>query len=118
MECKIETNRLEVETEDTIYEIEFGQIQIQITGCCNMNCQHCRAARQLRQDMSIDQIVKIIRFARQFSPNYKEIVLSGGEPLMHRKFADILRKVRKNGGEFITLITNGSLLTSEHLALI
>ena len=70
MECKIETPRLEVETEDTIYEIEFGQVQIEITGQCNMSCQHCRAAHQLKHDMPIEQIVKIIRFARQFSPNY------------------------------------------------
>jgi len=118
MECKIETPRLEVETEDTIYEIEFGQVQIEITGRCNMRCQHCRAAYQPKQDMPIEQIVKIIRFARQFSPNYKEIILSGGEPLMHHDFAKVLRQVRENGGEFITLTTNGSLLTGEHLALI
>ena len=118
MECKIETPRLEVETEYTIYEIEFGQIQIEITGRCNMSCQHCRAAHQPKQDMPTEQIVKIIRFARQFSPNYKEIILSGGEPLMHHDFAKVLRNVRENGGEFITLTTNGSLLTSEHLVLI
>lgn len=118
MECKIETPRLEVETKDTIYEIEFGQVQIEITGRCNMNCQHCRAAHQPKQDMPIEQIVKIIKFARQFSPNYKEVVISGGEPLMHQNFADVLRQVRENGGEFITLTTNGSLLTKKHLALI
>lgn len=118
MECKIKTPRLEVETEDTIYEIEFGQVQIEITGRCNMSCQHCRSAHQLKQDMPIEQITKIIKFARRFSPNYKEVILSGGEPLMHRNFANVLRQVRKNGGEFITLTTNGSLLTNEHMALI
>ncbi|HUC88670.1 MAG TPA: radical SAM protein [Candidatus Paceibacterota bacterium] len=118
MECKIEMPRLEVETENSIYEIEFGEIQIEITGKCNMRCQHCRAASQPKQDMPIDQIIKIIRFARQFSPDYKEIVLSGGEPLLHRNFAEVLRQVRCNGGEFITLTTNGSLLTKEHLSLI
>lgn len=118
MGCKIETPRLEVETEETIYEIEFGQVQIEITGRCNMQCQHCRAAHQPKQDMPIEQIVKIIRFARRFSPNYKEIILSGGEPLIHHNFFDVLKQVRENGGEFITLTTNGSLLTNEHLALI
>ena len=83
-----------------------------------MNCQHCRAANQFKQDMPIEQIVKIIRFARQFSPNYKEIVLSGGEPLMHRDLAEVLRQVRKNGGDFVTLTTNGSLLTNEFLSLV
>ena len=118
MEHRIETPRLEVETEDSIYEIEFGEIQIEITGKCNMKCQHCRAANQPMQDMPIEQIIKIIRFARQFSPNYKEIVLSGGEPLLHRNFTTVLKQVRDNGGEFITLTTNGFFLTDEHLSLI
>lgn len=118
MECNTETSRLEIELEDAIYEIEFGQIQIEITGLCNMKCLHCRAERDTTygQDMPIDQIIKIIRFARQFSPNYKEIVVSGGEPLAHRDFFSVIRAVRDHGGEFVTLTTNGSLLTERHLA--
>lgn len=118
MKCAIKTQRLEVETEDTVYEIEFGQVQIEITGRCNMKCQHCRAGSQPNKDMPIEQIVKIIRFARQFSPNYKEVIISGGEPLMHRHFAEVLKQVRENGCDFITLTTNGSLLANEHLTLI
>ena len=118
MECNCKTPRLEVETAGSIYEIEFGQIQIEITGRCNMNCQHCRASHQLKEDMSVGQIIKIIKFARQFSPNYKEIVLSGGEPLLHKNFVEVLKAVRMNGGDFVTLTTNGSLLTKEHLLLI
>ncbi len=118
MECNVETPRMEVETDDAIYEIEFGQVQVEITGRCNMRCQHCRAAYQGKKDMPVEQIIKIIKFARQFSPNYKEIVLSGGEPLMHRDFTNVLTQVRENGGEFVTLTTNGMLLNNQHLDLI
>jgi radical SAM protein with 4Fe4S-binding SPASM domain len=118
MECKTEVPALQVETDDAIYEIEFGQIQIEITGRCNMRCQHCRASKEVSEDMPIDQIIKVIRFARQFSPNYKEIVVSGGEPLMHHDFSDVLSAVRQSGGEFVTLTTNGSLITEKHLELI
>ncbi|MBU2576745.1 MAG: radical SAM protein [Nanoarchaeota archaeon] len=118
MECKIETPRLEIEIGDITYEIEFGQVQIEITGNCNMNCQHCRASHQLKKDMPVEQIVKIIKFARQFSPNYKEIIISGGEPLIHKNFFEVLKQVRENGGESVTLTTNGSLLTKKHLKLI
>lgn len=118
MECKDRSSRLEVETEEAVYEIEFGQVQIEITGRCNMNCQHCRASPQPKKDMPLDQIIKIIKFARQFSPNYKEIVLSGGEPLMHKNFSEVLKRVRANGGEFVTLTSNGALLTKDHLELI
>ena len=109
---------LEVKVGETIYEIEFGQIQIEITGKCNMNCQHCRAACQPNEDMPIGQVIKIIQFARRFSPDYKEVILSGGEPLMHAYFSHLLERVRSTGGKFITLTTNGSFLKKDHLDLI
>jgi len=118
MECKCETPRLEVEVDGTIYEIEFGQVQVEITGRCNMCCQHCRGSYLARQDMEIAQVIKIIRFARQFSPNYKEVVLSGGEPLLHGQWPELLLQVRQSGGEFVTMTTNGSLLARNHLNLI
>jgi radical SAM protein with 4Fe4S-binding SPASM domain len=118
MECKIKTPRLEVDVGNRIYGIEFGQVQIEITGRCNMNCQHCRASNQSKTDMPLDQIVKILGFARQFSPNYKEVIISGGEPLMHQKFEEVLTEIRNNGGESVTLTTNGYLLKKEHLDLI
>jgi len=118
MECKSEVGRLAVETDEAIYEIEFGQVQIEITGRCNMCCEHCRAAQEAPKDMEIGEIVKVIRFARQFSPDYKEVVVSGGEPLLHKKFFDVLRSVRENGGKFVTLTTNGSLISERHLEVI
>jgi len=118
MKNKIEAKRLEVETEDAIYDIEFGQIQIEITGRCNMHCQHCRAFNQLRRDMPVDQIVKIILFARQFSQDNKEVVLSGGEPLLHRNFSSVLENVRASGVKFVSLTTNGFLFSDKHLRLI
>ncbi|MFA6533591.1 MAG: radical SAM protein [Patescibacteria group bacterium] len=117
-ECEGIWRPLEVETEKAIYDVELGQTQIEITGRCNMSCQHCRAANEARRDMPVPQIVKIIRFARQFSPAYKEVVLSGGEPLLHSQFAEALQAVRENGGEFVTLTTNGWYLAEEHLELI
>jgi len=110
--------RLKIETENLIYEIQFGQIQIEITGRCNMRCQHCRAANQLRKDMPIEQIIKIIRFARQFRPDGEDIVLSGGEPLMHHDFSEVLIQIRASDEKYITLTTNGSLITESHLRLI
>ncbi|MEK7635734.1 MAG: radical SAM protein [Patescibacteria group bacterium] len=117
-ECNQKIKTLKVETERAIYEIEFGQIQIEITGRCNMRCQHCRAINELRKDMPLGQIVKIIQFARQFSANYKEIIVSGGEPLLHSQFYEVLKSIKNNGGKFITLTTNGSLLTPNHLDFI
>jgi radical SAM protein with 4Fe4S-binding SPASM domain len=109
---------LEIETEDEIYEVGFGQIQIEITGRCNMKCQHCRAANQPRQDMPVKQIAKIVRFARQSSESFREVVISGGEPLLHKELPRVLSCIRENGCEHATLTTNGALLTRQHLQLI
>lgn len=116
-DCCEEVSGLQVETDRAIYEIVFGQVQIEITGRCDMRCEHCRAAFDLKQDMPLLEIVKVIRFARRYSPNYKEILLSGGEPLLHRQFFDVLKAVRENGGELVTLTTNGSRFSEEHLRL-
>lgn len=118
MKQSAKNRSLEVETDEAIYEIRFGQIQIEITGKCNMRCQHCRASNQVNRDMPIHQIVKILLFARQFSSDDEEIVLSGGEPLMHKQFSEVLREVRANGGRRVTLTTNGSLLTEAHLQIV
>lgn len=109
---------LEIETDDAVYEIEFGQVQIEITGRCNMRCQHCRATLQPKQDMPSEQILKIMGFARRYSQNYKEVIVSGGEPLLHSDFSRALKHIRENGGESVTLTTNGSLLTKDHMSLI
>lgn len=118
MDCREDVRGLLVETGKAIYEIIFGQIQIEITGRCNMKCRHCRAANDLMQDMPIDQILKVVQFGRMFSPNYKEILLSGGEPLLHRRFAEVLTAVRASGGDFVTLTTNGSVFGPQHLELL
>lgn len=117
VECAETVDGMLVQTEVGLYEIEFGQTQIEITGRCNMNCQHCRAADDARADMPLEQILKIVSFARRFSPNYKEILLSGGEPLLHAQFAEVATEVRRHGGDFVTLTTNGSLLESRHIDL-
>jgi MoaA/NifB/PqqE/SkfB family radical SAM enzyme len=111
-------SQLEVETEEAFYETEFRQVQIEITGKCNMNCQHCRASGQPNRDMPIEQIIKIMSFAHQYSSDRRELVISGGEPLMHKDFARILSAVRENGFDFISLTTNGTLLNDDHMRLI
>lgn len=119
MNCQESTQqRLKVETDKAIYMIEFGQIQIEITGKCNMQCRHCRADNEENIDMPIKQIEKIIKFARRFSPNYKEIIVSGGEPLLHKDFEKVMVAIRRSGGESITLTTNGFIFNKSHLDLI
>jgi MoaA/NifB/PqqE/SkfB family radical SAM enzyme len=106
---------LEIETDETVYEIAFAQVQLEITGRCNLNCRHCRAANQARRDMPLDQIEKITQFAARYGS--REIVLSGGEPLLHRHLPEALTRVRNAGMRFVSLTTNGYFLSERHLDL-
>ena len=116
MECSAEQEkRLKIETERAVYLIQFGQTQIEITGRCNMKCRHCRAAFDVAQDMPLGQIEKIIQFSRKYSPSYKEVIVSGGEPLLHKDFFNVMKRLKENERESITLTTNGSILSNEHL---
>jgi radical SAM protein with 4Fe4S-binding SPASM domain len=109
---------LEVETTDTVYELELEQCQVEVTGRCNGQCEYCRAVDERPEDVAVAQILKIAEFATKYSPLDDGMVLSGGEPVMHRQFDDILRGVRDLGVGKIFLTTNGTLLTPHHLDLI
>jgi len=106
---------LRVETAQNVFEIQFGQIQFEITGRCNLKCKHCRAAGDELADVDPKQIAKIMEFARRYSPPHAEVIVSGGEPLIHRQFREVLEIVRSNGGDSMTLTTNGLLVNREIL---
>lgn len=116
MHCDCEEKpTLVVETESSIYDIELGPVQIEITGRCNMNCSHCRASGMLKKDMPLSQIIKIMKFARTYSPNYKEVTISGGEPMLHKDFRKVISELRKNGADYLTITTNGSMINEDLL---
>jgi len=109
---------LRVEVGDVQYEIGFGMFQLEITGKCNMCCRHCRAANELCKDVPIEQIAKVVKFAKRYSLKQNEIVISGGEPLIYRQFPEVLRVIRNSGYDVAVMTTNGSLVSNKHLELI
>ena len=105
---------LSIETETTIYEIEFRSIQLQITGLCNMGCAHCRAANEAKRDLPLKDAVNVIWFAHDHrADDYFDVVLSGGEPLLHKQFDDLLIAIKGFNPDRVMLTTNGYYLTQE-----
>lgn len=109
------TMYLEVETDSAIYETEFKYFQVEITGKCNMACIHCRATIQEGLDMPLDLLSTITRFGRRYLSDQGEMVISGGEPIVHRKFKDVLKVVYDEGIQAISVTSNG-LLFKESIA--
>lgn len=90
----------------------FQTLFVEITNQCNLNCKHCynSSSKNSRAKLSIQVYKKIIR---EFSKrNVTNIVLSGGEALLHQDFW-IMLEITKNWCYNITLLTNGKLLTNE-----
>mgnify|MGYP001577588563 CR=1 FL=1 len=107
----------EIETQDAIYEVEFVHAQINITSRCNMKCEHCRGAYGGVIDLPIDNFEKILLFSHQHLGSGGGYLISGGEPLLHPNFRDLLLMLKKNFrmDGFVSVTTNGTFLNTSVL---
>lgn len=88
-----------------------------ITGRCNMRCRHCFLASGTGappQEFTLDELRAL--FAQIVDCGIRHVQLTGGEPLLHPQFAEVLRILRQNGLRLWRLFTNGLLLTEDTLA--
>jgi len=117
--CNNDERRLfSVETDEAIYKFHFSETHFEITGVCNMNCVHCRASESIKEDLPLAEIEKMLTFVRTYSPDHKEVTISGGEPLMHKEFREVMRTIRNKNVAFVTLTTNGSMVNKEIIEFI
>lgn len=116
---------MQIETTDSIYEIFFEHVQVEITSACNMMCQHCRDTSTKNINMDFDTYSKIIDFVnmtKAISPkdlpaseDAFKFTISGGEPLLHPQLIDFLQYTKKKDIDVVTITTNGSLFNNEIL---
>lgn len=91
-----------------------------LTARCNNDCVHCyinKAAhdrRALEKELTLDEIKAITAQAVDLGVLW--ILLSGGEPLLRPDFPEIYTHI-KTRGIFVSVFTNASLVTDEHIRL-
>jgi MoaA/NifB/PqqE/SkfB family radical SAM enzyme len=94
------------------------QLLWDITGQCNLFCQHCYAydkyewrnkERIQRSDMTLEESKRFLSQAKAMGFNH--VHLLGGEPLLRADVLDILTFARQDLDLKITMNTNGLLLT-------
>lgn len=89
-----------------------GNGSIEITVRCNLRCAHCYVAvpewQDRRQELTYEEITRI--FDEIAEEGCLFLLLTGGEPLVRRDFADIYT-CAKQKGFFITVNTNATLVT-------
>ena len=90
-------------------------IYFYLTEGCNLACRHCWIAPKFDESgtmpaIPVDLFQKVIDEAMPLG--LKDVKLTGGEPLMHPRFGELLEIARqKNLG--VTIETNGLLCTPE-----
>ena len=94
----------------------FPKMNLMITGKCNYNCLHCFNAADnapLMTEWAFDDLCDLFDQARDLG--VYAFTITGGEPMVHKRFMDILREIHKRGMFVEELNTNGFFLTQEIL---
>ena len=81
---------------------------IAITHKCNLNCSICFVPKREREDLTAEQIKKIIEEAE-----IPWIVMSGGEPTVRKDLPELLKATRK-AGKHVAINTNGIRLGNKN----
>jgi len=96
----------------------FPRMNLMITGKCNLNCLHCFNAKDnapLNTELSYEQILNILDQARDVGIH--AFTITGGEPLVHRHFLDIVKAIYERNMIIFELNTNGLLINQKMLDL-
>jgi radical SAM protein with 4Fe4S-binding SPASM domain len=93
---------------------------LEITARCNNNCRHCYInlpagdKEAKKKELSLEEIQKIGKEAVSLGAVW--CLITGGEPLLRADFFDIYLSLKKMG-LLISLFTNATLVTKEHIKL-
>jgi len=93
---------------------------LELTARCNLDCRHCyinlpagdRAAQ--KRELSVDEVRRLAEEAAALGAVW--CLISGGEPLLRRDFADAYKALQGKGLR-VSLFTNATLVNDEHVRL-
>lgn len=82
----------------------------EITTKCNLFCGFCHRTDKSSYDTDFNHIKNILPFLKQIG--IKEIIISGGEPLLRGDIFMIIQTLKEEGFE-VDMCTNGTMITSK-----
>ena len=82
--------------------------QVVPTRRCNLSCTYCNEYDKTSEAVPAEEMLRRIDDLARLGTTI--ITLSGGEPMLHPRLDDIIRRIRERGS-IATLITNGYFLT-------
>lgn len=93
---------------------DINYMRISITDRCNLRCKYCMPdgieLLPMSEILTFEEILRVCEQAVGFG--ITRFKITGGEPLVRRGCADLIRKIKKlSGVEQVTMTTNGILLS-------
>ncbi len=96
-------NGLDIQrTNQIMRDTQLHSISLYITTLCNLKCAGCCAGTQFKNNITVEEVKQF----REQLGHVKELVITGGEPTLHKYFADIMEEVFKADYERLILATN------------
>lgn len=90
-------------------EYKLTGCYIEITSLCNLRCRHCyNDSGELTGMISADTFEHVLRCYNENTD--VDITISGGEPLMHPNFWELVDNAIKSGVKKLLVITNATLI--------
>jgi len=86
-------------------------VSYEVTLSCNCNCHHCDLGGVIKDEKQIKP-EEYGAITRRLKPLAAQI--SGGEPLLRRDIAAIVKAIKQAGPEYVILVTNGALLNEKN----
>jgi radical SAM protein with 4Fe4S-binding SPASM domain len=93
-----------------------GMLTLAITGACNLKCCHCWVKAGEATSHAHVPLRTVRRLLEEFTPIGEGVRITGGEPLCHPHWLEIVRFACSLGFDKVVLQTNAMLLRDEHLA--
>ncbi|MHA1650274.1 MAG: radical SAM protein [Candidatus Helarchaeota archaeon] len=82
-------------------------ILIHITRACNLTCRHCYLDKEQKQSIDLERFLSAVSQFEKLQG--MKVIISGGEPLLHPKFFEMLEAI-KNIKLRKMLLSNGMLI--------
>ncbi len=86
-------------------------VSYEVTFSCNCNCRHCDLGGLVKDEKQITP-EEYGDLTRRLKPLVAQI--SGGEPLLRKDIAAIVKAINQAGPEYVILVTNGALLNESN----
>ena len=86
-------------------------VSYEVTLSCNCDCRHCDLGGFVKDEKQIKPEEYGV-LTRQLKPVAAQI--SGGEPLLRKDIAAIVKAIQQAGPEYVILVTNGALLNESN----